>query len=92
MEPDGYFNIWHTVVQPGSRFQNQDRHELYCLGHLLEAAVAYYEATGRARFLDLMDGRLADLLAEISDLEKPWRRTQDTKYCAWCDFKNICGR
>ena len=44
------------------------------------------------RFLDLMDGRLADLLAEISDLEKPWRRTQDTKSCAWCDFKNICGR
>lgn len=55
MEPDGYFNIWHTVVQPGSRFQNQDRHELYCLGHLLEAAVAYYEATGRDRFLNTMD-------------------------------------
>ena len=44
------------------------------------------------RFLDLMDVRLGELLAEISDLEQPWRRTQDTRSCAWCDFKNICGR
>ncbi len=44
------------------------------------------------RFLDLMDGKLADLLAEISNLDEPWRRTQDVKSCEWCDFKNICGR
>lgn len=51
----GYFNIYHTVVEPELRFKDRDHHELYCLGHLLEAAIAYYEATGKDRFLKLMD-------------------------------------
>ena len=52
---DGYFNIYHTVVAPEERFRIRDHHELYCLGHLIEAAVAYYNATGRERFLNLLD-------------------------------------
>lgn len=41
MTPDGYFNVWYTVVEPGKRFTDRDHHELYCAGHLIEAAVAY---------------------------------------------------
>ena len=52
---DGYFNIYHTVVEPEARFRNRDHHELYCLGHLIEAAVAYYNATGHDCFLNLME-------------------------------------
>lgn len=52
---DGYFNIFFTVCEPGMRFTNRDRHELYCAGHLFEAACAYYEATGKDRFLKLME-------------------------------------
>ncbi|MBR2353066.1 MAG: glycoside hydrolase family 127 protein [Clostridia bacterium] len=52
---DGYFNIYFTVVEPTARFTNRDRHELYCAGHLIEAAVAYAEATGREQFLHLME-------------------------------------
>ena len=44
------------------------------------------------RFLELMDEQFEILLAGISDLEEPWRRTQDRRTCEWCDFKNICGR
>ncbi|MBO7296174.1 MAG: glycoside hydrolase family 127 protein [Clostridia bacterium] len=51
---DGYFNIFFTVVQPENRFTNRDWHELYCAGHLMEAAVAYYEATGKDKFLSSM--------------------------------------
>ena len=51
---DGYFNIFYTVVDPDHRFTYRANHELYCAGHLIEAAVAYYEATGRDRFLRLM--------------------------------------
>ncbi len=51
---DGYFNIYYLVVEPGRRFTDRNNHELYCAGHLIEAAVAYYEATGRDRFLRLM--------------------------------------
>lgn len=52
---DGYFNIHFTVVEPEKRFTNRDWHELYCAGHLMEAAVAYAEATGDERFLKAME-------------------------------------
>ena len=54
-EECGYFNIYYTVVEPGKKFSNRDNHELYCAGHLMEAAVAYYEATGKRRFLDIAE-------------------------------------
>ena len=38
-----------------------------------------------------MDGVIG-LLNEITDLNVPFRRTEDTKTCEWCDFKAICGR
>lgn len=51
---DGYFNIYFTVCEPDARFTKRWCHELYCAGHLIEAAVAYYEACGKRKFLDLM--------------------------------------
>ncbi len=51
---DGYFNIYFTVVEPEGRWKDRNAHELYCAGHLIEAAVAYFEATGRRPFLDCM--------------------------------------
>ena len=51
---DGYFNSYYLTCEPGKRFVNRDMHELYCTGHLLEAAIAYKNATGRDRFLKLM--------------------------------------
>jgi len=54
-QEDGYLNTHFTVVEPGKRWTNlRDNHELYCAGHLMEAAVAYYTATGKRTFLDVM--------------------------------------
>ncbi|MBQ7921177.1 MAG: glycoside hydrolase family 127 protein [Clostridia bacterium] len=64
---DGYFNIYYLVVMPGKRYTNRDMHELYCAGHLIEAAVAYYEATGRDRFLRLMEKYAAYIKAVFMD-------------------------
>ena len=50
----GYFNIYFTVCEPENRFTNRMAHELYCAGHLIEAAVAYKNATGKDKFLRLM--------------------------------------
>lgn len=50
-QEDGYFNVYFTVVEPENRFRQRFAHELYCAGHLIEAAVAYQNATGRDRFL-----------------------------------------
>ncbi|MBQ3489677.1 MAG: glycoside hydrolase family 127 protein [Clostridia bacterium] len=52
---DGYFNSYFITCEPENRFSDRERHELYCAGHLMEAAVAYYEATGKDRFLKLME-------------------------------------
>ena len=52
---DGYLNIYYSVVEPGKRWTNlRDMHELYCAGHMIEAAAAYYEATGKKKLLDVM--------------------------------------
>ena len=50
----GYFNSFYIAMEPQNRFTHRDCHELYCLGHLIEAAVAYYEATGKDKLLKLM--------------------------------------
>ena len=51
---NGYFNIYFEQLDPDMIFKNRDWHELYCAGHLLEAAIAYYKATGKKKFLSLM--------------------------------------
>ena len=52
---DGYLNSWYIVKEPGKRWTNlYECHELYCAGHLLEAAVAHFRATGKSTFLDVM--------------------------------------
>jgi len=48
---DGYINSYFSTVESENRFTGRTRHELYCMGHLIEAAVAYYYATGKDRFL-----------------------------------------
>ncbi|MBQ6266178.1 MAG: glycoside hydrolase family 127 protein [Clostridia bacterium] len=58
-DPCGYFNIYFTVCEPEQRFQRRTDHELYCAGHLTEAAIAYYRATGKDRFLRLMQDYMA---------------------------------
>ena len=54
-QPDGYLNTHFTVTQPEMRWKNlRDWHELYCAGHLIEAAVAHYQATGQRKLLDAL--------------------------------------
>lgn len=62
---DGYLNTYFQVVEPDKRWTNlMAAHELYCAGHLFEAAVAYYEATGKRNLLDVAI-RFADHIDSI---------------------------
>lgn len=59
-QPDGYLNTYFTVKEPDKKWTNlRDCHELYCAGHLIEAAVAYHNATDDTKILDVVC-RLAD--------------------------------
>jgi uncharacterized protein len=62
--PDGYVNSHFLTWRPRHRFKNlRDLHELYCAGHLIEAAVVHYEATGKPSLLNVAR-RFADLLVK----------------------------
>lgn len=64
-DKDGYLNAWFQRVKPERRWTNlRDHHELYCAGHLMEAAVAYYQATGKRKLLDIMC-RYADYMIKV---------------------------
>lgn len=52
-QPDGYLVTYFITEAPGQRWTNMDRHEMYCCGHLIEAAIAYYKATGKRKLLDV---------------------------------------
>jgi len=63
-EPDGYLGSFFIRIWPEKRWSNlRDFHELYCAGHMIEAAVAYFQATGKRKYLDIMC-RYADLIIE----------------------------
>ena len=62
--PDGYLNLWYIGREIDNRWTNlRDNHELYNCGHLLEGAIAYFQATGRRRMLDVMERYLDHIRA-----------------------------
>ncbi|MDX3248730.1 glycoside hydrolase family 127 protein [Streptomyces sp. ME18-1-4] len=53
-QPDGYLNTWFQLLKGGERYKDlRWGHELYCAGHLIQAAVAHHRATGRPELLDV---------------------------------------
>ena len=68
-QPDGYLNTQFTAIQPEMRWKNlRDWHEMYCAGHLMEAAVAHHQATGDPKLLNTL-GRYADHIASLFGTE-----------------------
>ena len=64
-QPDGYLNTYFTLVRPEDRWTDlRDAHELYCAGHLIEAGVAHFQATGKRSLLAVVQ-RYADYIATV---------------------------
>lgn len=63
-DKNGYINSYFTRIEPSKRWTERWSHELYCAGHLMEAAVAWKEATGHDRFLKIMC-RYADYIYRV---------------------------
>lgn len=69
-EKNGYIDTFYTINNPAKIFTNlKDHHELYCFGHLAEAAVAYYEATGKNKLLNAAI-KFADFICDYFSDEK----------------------
>ncbi len=64
-EPDGYLNTYFSVNAPAKKWTNLvEGHELYTAGHMIEAAVAYYQATGKEKILNIAK-KNADLICRV---------------------------
>ncbi|HET58940.1 MAG TPA: glycoside hydrolase family 127 protein [Chloroflexi bacterium] len=69
-QPEGYINSYFVPVEPAMRWKNlRDWHELYCAGHLIEAAVAYAQTTGKTKLLAIMR-RYADYIDSLFGREE----------------------
>jgi len=69
-DDDGYLNTYFTYENKKKRWANlRDMHELYCAGHFIQSAIAYYRATGER---DLIDAacQLADHINAIFGPDK----------------------
>lgn len=69
-EENGYLDTHFSILHPGKQFCNlKEGHELYNSGHFIEAAIAYYQTTGKDRFLKIMQ-KNADLICEVFHTER----------------------
>ncbi|MDR2419429.1 MAG: glycoside hydrolase family 127 protein [Treponema sp.] len=69
-QSDGYLDTYYIINGIDKRFTNlKDNHELYCFGHLLEGAIAYYEATGKQKLMDALI-RYADCIDKHIGVEE----------------------
>ena len=101
-QPDGYLNSYFTLREPGRRWKDLGMmHELYCAGHLIEAGVAHFEATGKRTLLDVAV-RLADCIDGVFGrgkrrgccgheeielaLVKLYRATREERYLRLAEF------
>lgn len=67
-DEDGYLNTYFTFERKADRWKNlRDMHELYCAGHLIQAAVAFYRATGDKTLLNAAC-RFADHISSVFGL------------------------
>ena len=71
-QPDGYLMTYYIINGLDKRWTDMTMHEMYCAGHLIEAAIAYYNATGKDKLLNTAI-RLADHMdATFGEGKRVW--------------------
>ncbi|MER3461776.1 MAG: hypothetical protein C4342_01785, partial [Armatimonadota bacterium] len=69
---DGYINTWFTVNAPDQRYTNlRDAHELYCMGHLIEAALAHRDVAPDSTLMNVARRAVAHLTEEFLSRGRP---------------------
>lgn len=71
-QPDGYINTFYTLTELDKRWTNMDKHEMYCAGHMIEAGVAYYQATGKRKLLDVCIRMTDHMMSQFGPGKRHW--------------------
>lgn len=71
-EPDGYINTFYSLTGLDKRWKDMEKHEDYCAGHLMEAGVAYFQATGKRQLLDVAIKMADHIDTQFRQANKPW--------------------
>lgn len=71
-QENGYINTFFTIQQPENRWNDMDKHEMYCAGHLLEAGVAYFKATGKRKLLDVAQRMVDHMMTLFGPDKREW--------------------
>ena len=70
-QKDGYINTFYTLTGL-DRWTDMDKHEMYCAGHMFEAAVAYYNVTGKRKLLDVSERMAAHMMDTFGPGKRDW--------------------
>ncbi|EEY83591.1 hypothetical protein HMPREF0103_1832 [Bacteroides sp. 2_1_33B] len=71
-QPDGYINTFYTLTGLDKRWTNMDKHEMYCAGHMIEAGVAYFQATGKRKLLDVCIRMTDHMMSQFGPGKRHW--------------------
>lgn len=71
-QPDGHINTFYTLTGLDKRWTNMDKHEMYCAGHMIEAGVAYYQATGKRKLLDVCIRMTDHMMSQFGPGKRHW--------------------
>jgi len=93
-QENGYLDTCFSLGREAERWTNlRDWHELYCAGHMLEAAVAYYQATGKDRLLNVMRRNVDYIMTVIGPEEGKIHGYpgHEVLEMALCRLYEVCG-
>ena len=71
-QEDGYINTYYTLHGLEQRWTDMEKHEMYCAGHLIEAGIAYFRATGKRLLLDVSIKMADHIDREFGPGKKHW--------------------
>lgn len=90
-QPDGYINTFYTLTGLQNRWSDMDKHEMYCAGHLLEAAIAYYQATGKDKLLGVATRMIDHMMQTFGPGKRHWVPGHEEIELALCKLYALNG-
>ena len=90
-QPDGYLNTFYTLTGLTKRWTDMDKHEMYCAGHLLEAAIAYKLATGKEKLLRVAVGMIDHIMQTFGPQKRHWVAGHEEIELALCKLFSLTG-